>query len=237
MPNIIRNANITPHVEELLNVISKVPNVISIEISNLTEIQLIQISSSTYSFEELPLLYNVVFRKNGEDRPIRFIQPIEYLKKIRLEDSQQTINNLAMLYGKMFDLWDVYYKAPRYLSYDGALCDSLAGGYIIEPMSEEEIDQNLINLLDFIKNNIPRIIKFTVHLIVDQTIIFEPESVAIKANIAAPEPRDPGAAEYYGASRTVSPSEFNDTTKYSAISEYFQDIINTKFNVNNQFTI
>ena len=237
MTNIIRNANTTAHVEDLIAIFSKVPNVISIEVSNLTDTQLIQISSSIYSFEEPPLLYSVVFRKNGVDRPIKFIQPIEYLNKIYLEDNQSTIGQLAIMFEKMFDLWDVYYTAPRYLSYDGKLCESLAGGYILEPIPEEEIDQNLINLLDFIKNNIPRITKFTVHLIVDQTIIFEPESVAIKANIAAPEPRDPASAEFYSASRTVSPSEFNDVTKYSNILTYFQNIINTTLTVDKQFKI
>jgi hypothetical protein len=237
MTTIIKNAATNEHVDYLLTIISQIPNVISVTISNITDLQLVQISSRNFSFEEIPLLYSTVFRKNGEDRTIEFIHPFEYLIKLTLPNNASVINRLTNLLERMFDFKDTYYREPRYMSPDGIVCESLSGGYILEPIPEEEIDQNLMNLIDFIKNDSPRIIGFTAHLIVDQTVIFEPDSIAIKANIAAPEPRDPGTAEYYGASRTVSPSEFNDTTKYSAISEYFQDIINTKFNVNSQFTI
>jgi len=216
--------------DAFLDEMSKVEGVVNITVSNITDLQRVQISSTTFSFSEDPLVISTEINLNGQTMSIEYLAPKEVWGDIPLPLTVEAKQKFSIFIDSALKNKNTFFKGVRYVRPDG-YCNSLIGGYILDPIPTEELPTNLIELFDDIRSKIPRITDVTAHLIVDPARLanLEEGSFIIEVTISGIIPRPVDKPDYYLSSRPVGPSIYDNPEIYKEVVDFFQNEIDTKY--------
>jgi len=229
---IIKNKETSAELDALLDVFNQVPEVIKVTVSDPTDVQLLQIASNIRTYSETPTLFEFDLRFNNIDKTIQILWPKEFWSKFKTTIiPEQTILGYSIILSSFF-----FNDRPQdtvIFMYDWDI-SVLHGGYVLDPIPVSDWDPNLVLLTDSIKNDIPRIISFSAHYIVDDAVLADLEegAIGLTAYISTNIPLAilPGGTPSTGKKRVeasvpVALSYFNDPEKYRFVTGWFQSFI------------